>query len=156
MVTRAAVLLGCSLSAITFTAAHAAGRPVANPPILTPRTTVPDKSMILPLGVNQSQPTEPYLDLHIMMVDGKLYNPAADRDEPVRLRSYQGTGVNPATPFISPMIETRPGQTVRIRLDNQLAAEPGCADGSSINTPHCFNNTNLHSHGLWVNPAGNS
>ncbi|MDQ6869702.1 MAG: hypothetical protein M3178_15540 [Pseudomonadota bacterium] len=22
--------------------------------------------------------------------------------------------------------------------------------------PHCFNQTNLHSHGLWVSPAGNS
>ena len=23
-------------------------------------------------------------------------------------------------------------------------------------TPHCFNGTNLHSHGLWVSPTGNS
>ena len=28
--------------------------------------------------------------------------------------------------------------------------------GRDHNIPHCFNRTNLHSHGLWVSPAGNS
>ena len=28
--------------------------------------------------------------------------------------------------------------------------------GGSVNMPHCFNGTNLHTHGLWINPSGNS
>jgi FtsP/CotA-like multicopper oxidase with cupredoxin domain len=28
--------------------------------------------------------------------------------------------------------------------------------GGSANVPHCFNGTNLHTHGLWINPSGNS
>jgi hypothetical protein len=31
---------------------------------------------------------------------------------------------------------------------------PGTPEKPDI--PHCFNQTNLHSHGLWVSPAGNS
>ena len=133
MIARAAILVGCSLSALVTTIAYAAGRPVATPPVLTPTTNSLDRSMVLPEGVSPTQPTEPYLDLHIVMVNGKLYNPATDRDEPVRLRSYQGTSVNPATPFISPMIETRPGETAssaqyrrqhRPRPTGTRAAEP--------------------------------
>ena len=31
-----------------------------------------------------------------------------------------------------------------------------CRDvGGSANVPNCFNGTNMHAHGLWVNPAGN-
>ena len=26
----------------------------------------------------------------------------------------------------------------------------------NVNHPHCYNSTNLHTHGLWINPAGNS
>jgi FtsP/CotA-like multicopper oxidase with cupredoxin domain len=48
----------------------------------------------------------------------------------------------------------KPGQTVRITLSNQLPAE-NCKQ-TDPNQPECFNTTNLHSHGLWVSPAGNS
>lgn len=42
-------------------------------------------------------------------------------------------------------------------LHNELPPDPTCSTrGGSANTPHCFNGTNLHSHGLWVNPNGNS
>jgi len=49
-----------------------------------------------------------------------------------------------------------PGQTVRIGLQNQLPAEPGCAVGKRINEPHCCNITNLHSHGQRVSPCAAS
>ena len=26
----------------------------------------------------------------------------------------------------------------------------------NMNTLHCFDDTNLHAHGLWVSPSGNS
>ena len=43
-------------------------------------------------------------------------------------------------------------------LHNKLPADPSCtAQGMAIRTiPHCFNGTNLHSHGLWISPTGNS
>jgi len=79
----------------------------------------------------------------------------------------------PVSKLVGPLIEMHPGQTARITLRNQLPAPdkipvPGqavpkktCADvdrPGDINTPYCgnFNRTNLHSHGLWVSPAGNS
>lgn len=50
-----------------------------------------------------------------------------------------------------------PGDTIRVRLDNQLPADPSCTSSdTSVDVPHCFNGTNLHSHGLWVSPTGNS
>ncbi len=95
--------------------------------------------------------------LNIRLTDGFIYNPASQRYDRVRLRSYvaEGAEPDPFTPFVAPVLRTRPGETVRVGLNNQLAPEPNCKP-SNINTPHCFNSTNLHSHGLWVSPSGNS
>jgi L-ascorbate oxidase len=99
------------------------------------------------------------LDLNIEYVDGTLYNPKTGIDDPVRLRAY----VDPSQPlpehFVAPSIVARPGDTLRIALNNKLPAttlpvDPGCAS-TEHNKPHCFNGTNLHFHGLNVNPGGN-
>lgn len=95
--------------------------------------------------------------LNIRLTEGRIFNPATQRFDTVRLRSYvaEGAPANPFTPFVAPTIVTRPGDTVRVSLNNELQPEPNCKP-SNINTPHCFNSTNLHSHGLWVSPSGNS
>ncbi|XDF37602.1 multicopper oxidase domain-containing protein [Paracidovorax avenae] len=99
---------------------------------------------------------EASLDLNVVYTEGTLWNPATQRSDRVRLRSYQGSSVNPRTPFVSPMLEVRPGDTIRMRLHNRLPPDAGCIQPQDgVNTPHCFNGTNLHTHGLWVNPAGN-
>jgi FtsP/CotA-like multicopper oxidase with cupredoxin domain len=100
---------------------------------------------------------EASLDLDVVYTDGRIWNPAEGRYDAVHLRSYQGTRVDPNAPYVSPMLEIVPGTTIRISLNNKLPADPSCSsDGSGgVNTPHCFNGTNLHTHGLWVNPAGN-
>lgn len=96
------------------------------------------------------------LSLDITMRDGQIYNPATGRFDQVSLRGYvDANGTPPGAYFIAPTIETRPGETVRMRLNNRLDPQPGCTP-PNINTPHCFNSTNLHSHGLWVSPSGNS
>lgn len=93
----------------------------------------------------------------IAYTDGEIYNPATGRMDKVRLRSYQGEGVDPAVPFVPPAINLRPGDTFRFTLINELPAEdPSCVDHGDINIPHCFNFSNMHTHGLWVSPAGNS
>jgi FtsP/CotA-like multicopper oxidase with cupredoxin domain len=106
------------------------------------------------------QSHERFLDLNIAYTKGEIFNPATGSFDPVNLRSYQanggaGPGVNAA--YLAPMIEAHPGETIRITLHNNLPADPNCFDKTiPINTPHCFNGTNLHSHGLWVSPTGNS
>lgn len=99
------------------------------------------------------------LEMDISYLDRTIYNPATGNDDPVRLRGYSdalGTGT-PSTALVGPTIEVSPGQTARIKLNNKMPEDQTCnmGKGGSINTPHCFNGTNLHTHGLWVNPAGN-
>ena len=143
-------------------------RIVSNPPLLElKRKTVPGLPLkAAPGAALEAAPgaaipaqlsKEASLDLNVVYTDGQIWNPAQRRNDAVRLRSYQGTRVDPKTPFVSPMLDIRPGDTIRITLNNKLPADPTCLEsGGNVNIPHCFNGTNLHTHGLWVNPAGNS
>ena len=93
----------------------------------------------------------------IAYTDGEIYNPATGKMDRVRLRSYQGAGVDPDVPFVPPAINLRPGDTFIFNLENDLPVDdPSCVDHSDVNVPHCFNSTNMHVHGLWVSPSGNS
>lgn len=124
-----------------------------NPPLLSKLAKAP---ALLGEVATDCDPHEVCYDLRVTYTEGTLPNPATAQLDKVRLRSYQGQGIDPRHPFISPMIEMSPGQTARITLRNQLPADPTCGSHGNPNDPHCFNGTNLHSHGLWVNPAGNS
>ena len=98
---------------------------------------------------------ERVLDLDVVYTDGQIYNPATGSYDKVHLRSYNGPQVDPQH-YVSPTIEIVPGDTIRVNLNNKLPADPSCAGGMvHSDAPHCFNGTNLHTHGLWVNPAGN-
>jgi L-ascorbate oxidase len=141
--------------------AHAettAERIVENPPLLELHKGAPRKTlMALPPTSGARVGIERQLDLNILYTDGQLYNPATGRYDKVRLRSYVGTDTTPTRPYVAPSIEVTPGDTVRITLNNKLPPDPTCInDTVNVNTPHCFNGTNLHSHGLWVSPTGNS
>jgi L-ascorbate oxidase len=129
-------------------------RIAGNPPLLTlVRKAAPGAR----LGDAPAPSHEATLDLNIVYTDGQMFNPATGLYDKVRLRSYQGTQVDPANPFISPMLDINPGDTIRVNLNNKLPKDEGCTKPSGgVNKPHCFNGTNLHTHGLWVNPAGNS
>jgi L-ascorbate oxidase len=82
---------------------------------------------------------------------GVLYNPWTLGEDKVELRSFVGSGAKPGD-FVAPIIRVAPGQKLLINLDNRLEA---CSEAQrTANT--CFNDTNLHTHGLWVSPAGNS
>jgi FtsP/CotA-like multicopper oxidase with cupredoxin domain len=107
-----------------------------------------------------SRPGEALFDLNVQYTEAKIYNPATDSEDAVRLRSYRDVRETapPKVPFVAPTVEVFPGETVRITLHNKLPKQdPSCpAPDGRINTPHCFNSTNLHAHGLWVSPSGNS
>ena len=130
---------------------------VSNPPLLQSRKRLSRTGALAGLPKDASAVShEALYDLNVIYTDGTIRNPATQRLDKVRLRSYQGTDVNPNIPFVSPMLDVVPGDTIRISLNNKLPADPSCTSSSSdMNTPHCFNGTNLHTHGLWVNPAGN-
>ncbi|HYW17496.1 MAG TPA: multicopper oxidase family protein [Allosphingosinicella sp.] len=165
-------------SAMLFTGAGSAqtGQDVADPPVLQPveapvvgdppvlrSTEAPTVGGPAPRREPTSRaPREILLDLNIEYVDGVIYNPSTGVDDKVRLRSYTRPGKLPPTRYLSPAIVAIPGDTVRVKLNNKLpptttSYDAGCGDGAAHepNVPHCFNGTNLHTHGLWVNPAGN-
>ena len=67
----------------------------------------------------------------------------------VKLRSYGGCLTGPAA-------EVKPGNTLRVFLDNNLDTnDPSCKPDAPPG-PGCFNTVNLHYHGLHVSPTGNS
>jgi FtsP/CotA-like multicopper oxidase with cupredoxin domain len=99
------------------------------------------------------------LDMNIRFLEREIYNPATGIFDKVRLRGYDDANAGADdinAPLVGPTIETWPGQTLRIGLNNNLPPDDTCGSVDDVNTPHCFNGTNLHSHGLWINPAGNS
>ena len=87
----------------------------------------------------------------IKRAEGAIYNPWTLKDDRVELRSYVGSGAKPGD-FVAPVIRVAPGQKLIVDLDNQL--EKCTAD--QVRKRLCFNDTNLHTHGLWVSPSGNS
>lgn len=63
----------------------------------------------------------------------------------VRLRAYNGT-------VPGPLLETRPGETLRIRLENALTPYDSTGWTGDHNVPHALDTTNLHLHGMDVVP----
>ena len=96
-------------------------------------------------------------DLYVDEIDNKIYNPSTNTYDAVELRGYKSKESDPEAPYVAPTIRMVPGQTARVTLHNNLKDDPSCGTHpEDINTPHCFNGTNLHSHGLWISPSGNS
>lgn len=153
-----AVAIGAALLPASGAAAQTGARILSNPPVLQ---AAPARAAPLKLADSGAPVAgEQRLDLDLRYVDGEIFNPARQAADKVRLRAYvdpNGDSPDPSAPYSSPMIVTRPGETVRVTLNNRLPADATCgsAAGEHINIPHCFNGTNLHSHGLWVNPSGN-
>jgi FtsP/CotA-like multicopper oxidase with cupredoxin domain len=92
-------------------------------------------------------------DLIAEFMEYELY-----KDRVLTLRSY-----NRALP--APSLIVKPGDTLRVNHYNDMPVLNESVDGAmahghggehDINHPHGFNITNLHVHGLYVSPAGNS
>ena len=107
-------------------------------------------------------------ELIVAYKSNKLYNPNTGLWDQVLLRGYltkpslfdkkkAGDYVNDL--LVGPQIRVKQGETLAINLNNQLPVESAdtCPHQvENVNEPHCFNTTNLHTHGLWVSPQGNS
>ena len=98
-----------------------------------------------------AQPTTATVErkLSVEMTRGTLWNPWTLSDDAVELRSFASVDV-PRGRFMGPTIRLRPGDVLRLRLENRL---PACTEMAAHG---CVNDTNIHTHGLWVSPAGNS
>ncbi|WP_051340797.1 multicopper oxidase family protein [Azospirillum halopraeferens] len=150
-----AALLALALAAPTAALADTAERLLANPseiPIerpTRPRMTTNAEGEAV---VRMVPGGEALLDLNVVLSNPettRIFNPSTNSYDKVSLRTYNGK-------LVAPTIRVQPGETVRINLNNRLKAETCVVPDGNINTPHCFNNTNLHAHGLWVSPTGNS
>lgn len=87
----------------------------------------------------------------VRRAEGVLYDPWTLREDKVQLRSFIGSGARPGD-FHAPTIRVAPNQKLGVTLDNRLEA---CSE-EQRKQHRCYNDTNLHTHGLWVSPAGNS
>jgi FtsP/CotA-like multicopper oxidase with cupredoxin domain len=103
------------------------------------------------LGGTASAAAPVQYQFEIARTRGVIYNPWTKADDPVELRSFRGKGIGDGE-FIAPTIRVAPGQQLSIDLDNRL--EP-CSEAQRAEH-RCYNDTNLHTHGLWVSPSGNS
>ena len=83
----------------------------------------------------------------IEMVDAQIYNPWRGAADAVRLRAYRGDGIA-SSDLVAPTLRARPGETIEVTVDNRL---PACVEADV-----CYNGTNIHTHGLWISPSGNS
>ncbi|NHN88390.1 multicopper oxidase family protein [Acetobacter conturbans] len=88
-------------------------------------------------------------DLRLAYSRNRIWNPAENRDDPVRLRSYNSC-------LAAPTIVVSPGDDLRINLRNDLPIDPSADCPKTINTPACFNKQNLHLHGMHVSPEGHA
>lgn len=91
------------------------------------------------------------LQLDIAFANYRLYNPRTGAMDNVHLRSYNGCPTGP-------VVNIQPGDTLRVDLRNHLPAETEstCPNAPDPSKAHCFNTTNLHTHGLHVSPSGKS
>lgn len=192
--TRCAALVGGSVAVLALAAMPSQGLAQAKPPKAAEAAKQALENVFAnpPAALPESEPTPPrlsapnvleapppvqgadtYVDprknilykFSMEFTEGTVRNPWTLSNDKVLLRSYHGSSVDPATPFLAPTITMRPGQTVRISLTNnmfemkdgkRLPTEKCKMPGGGVNVPHCFNETNLHAHGLWVSPSGNS
>ncbi len=88
------------------------------------------------------------LRAHLKVVMGENILATPGGDVKLALRSYNGR-------LVGPTLRARPGDVLRVFLDNRLTADDPSAD-TVLDVFHGPNTTNLHTHGLHVSPAGNS
>ena len=93
-------------------------------------------------------------------VNGKLQTELRVVESDVSIHDHRGARIqrtrcyNGSIP--GPTLRLRAGDELRIKLANQLPDIGEHCGKEQVNKPHCFNTTNLHTHGLHVSPAAPS
>ncbi len=94
-------------------------------------------------------PVSPAYELSVERVRDRIYNPWTRQVDTVEVRAFRGEGV---TTLMAPTMRVSPGQVLRLGVDNRLSP----CDSEQVARYECFNSTNIHTHGLWISPSGNS
>ncbi len=93
-------------------------------------------------------------------INGKLQTELRVVESDISVRDPRGVRIehtrcyNGSVP--GPTLRLRAGEELRIKLTNKLPELGEHCGKELVNRPHCFNTTNLHTHGLHVSPAGSS
>jgi FtsP/CotA-like multicopper oxidase with cupredoxin domain len=148
-------LLTCG---IPLWAQEPAPQPFLAPPQLPERAKV-GAQLALPLATTTCEPDGDIardgnlVTLHLVakVAPSEIKNPGEPNGgkDKVALRSYGGC-------LTGPVIEVKPGNTLRIFLQNALSANDPTCQPNAPSGPGCFNTINMHFHGLHVSPTGNS
>lgn len=104
-------------------------------------------------------PPGKHVRLTVNYFNSKIWNPGTGRYDFVRLRGLREERQSPSQISLpmAPLIEASPGTTLSLHVTNNLPSTSDCSTHpADMNVPHCFNGTNIHTHGLWVSPSGNS
>lgn len=111
-----------------------------------------------PPGVLDTEWFQPFCEPPVQSSSGgvldttlRVVEAAVPIAEPGRVRVEQTRTYNGHVP--GPTLRVLPGDTLQVRLVNELPpnTEEACPPPDP-NIPHCFNTTNLHTHGLHVSP----
>lgn len=134
----------------------------------TPTPITPDQPTVVQNPPLLQKNADGRLELIVAYKKNRLYNPNTQKWDDVLLRGYlnhpqdfahKKTGDAVEDVLVGPQIRAKQGETIALTLNNQLPQESTttCAHHiENVNEPHCFNTTNLHTHGLWISPQGKS
>lgn len=95
---------------------------------------------------------EPGYDVVVERTSAEIYDPWTQRPDKVEVRAIRNEGAQGEGTLMAPELRARPGEILRLGVRNALGACPAQKPGD----PACFNLVNIHTHGLWVSPSGNS
>ena len=110
-----------------------------------PRPGLARKPLTKAVNLLEQQPTRVESKDGVLEVDLDVkFADLVVNGQTLNLRTYNGT-------FPAPTLVAKPGDILRIRQRNQLPPEP-VEPHHNINHPHGFNDVNVHTHGLNVNP----
>lgn len=98
---------------------------------------------------DEAQSNSPHYELSVERISDEVYNPWTQKMDAVELRAFRGEG---GDGLVAPVMRVNPGQVLSLTVDNNL--EPCSAEQIAQN--RCYNSTNIHTHGLWISPSGNS
>ncbi len=99
-------------------------------------------------------------DLTVRMADLRILQPDPDNPDEWDYRLVSTRTYNGKVP--GPTLEVYPGDQLDFSVHNELGPNPPapppyqdytCAELMALDIPHCFNTTNLHTHGLHVSPS---
>ena len=105
-------------------------------------------SLVLPEDIS-AQSAQPRYELSVERISGEIYNPWTRETDAVELRAFQGED---GQGLVAPTMRVSPGEVLNLKVQNKLAP---CSP-EEIAQHECYNSTNIHTHGLWVSPSGNS